>query len=215
MCSIESMRNGNRHDLRSQIHSWHVQSNLWGMETPDLPLGRRKRRSSSIESMRNGNNDALLRRAIRYRVQSNLWGMETAPSKLVMSPEYPVQSNLWGMETTQMPTLSYHHGKVQSNLWGMETHPSGRQYPIFSMFNRIYEEWKQGVKRYKVVALDWGSIESMRNGNSKGGERDGNTSIAFNRIYEEWKLETQRAKEWRLCSSIESMRNGNFSCFSV
>ena len=96
--SIESMRNGNFFKMYWTVDGYHVQSNLWGMETAWWKCVRRWEKSSiesmrngntlasegtnngggsSIESMRNGNRHNVDDIGLEAHVQSNLWGMET------------------------------------------------------------------------------------------------------------------------------------------
>ena len=119
----------------------------------------------SIESMRNGNIDSMYRSTSLET--SSIESMRNGNSTL---PAYRqrgdfVQSNLWGMETMQVEILQF---------W-------------FSLFNRIYEEWKLRVQKL--------SFEH---------------SIEFNRIYEEWKQNKFPLAAESDRGSIESMRNGNF-----
>ena len=201
------MRNGNSTCKCNPYVLSHVQSNLWGMETP-----------------------FDYERTVRtWSVQSNLWGMETLIPVFGPRALVHVQSNLWGMETSsprrtrfcgyrfnriyeewkhsprpqELSLLarsieSMRNGnngprkddrdscRVQSNLWGMETAVVGDDGQGWLRFNRIYEEWKpvlrnQERKTTLVQSNLWGMETRFETISLRQCE-------PFNRIYEEWKL---------------------------
>ena len=141
-----------------------VQSNLWGMETR-VALGVTKKEELFNRIYEEWKPTRYACQVTRSKVQSNLWGMETILPSRVGYTEVVVQSNLWGMETYFSYDSEMVAKLVQSNLWGMETGPK-RPFELLerpvqsnlwgmetqhmllspktaSMFNRIYEEWKQ------------------------------------------------------------------------
>ena len=71
---------------------------------------------------------------------------------------------------------------METDLWRV-------QLPQHHQFNRIYEEWKPVLSRFRLVSR-----------------------FSFNRIYEEWKLNVLQSYHPLTRCSIESMRNGNFYC---
>ena len=118
-----------------------------------------------------------------------------------------VQSNLWGMETDSGSGRFHMLCLVQSNLWGMETPKASYQWCNPTRFNRIYEEWKPGLKRsvchnVNVQSNLWGMETTTFNDVAT-------YEISFNRIYEEWKPEPITFSVETPYCSIESMRNGN------
>ena len=111
----------------------------------------------------------------------------------------------------------------------METSVVGRCLPRYSLFNRIYEEWKpwfpslvrgrlfmfnriyEEWKPWQVIrVVVWYKVQSNLWGMETGYHlTNPYSSAVFNRIYEEWKPHNIHSARGLGPSSIESMRNGN------
>ena len=112
------------------------------------------------------------------------------------------------METRAEDGRYYLDEEVQSNLWGMETRRFGVTLRRWTVFNRIYEEWKhelrlrRHVSSWPVQSNLWGMETAMMTHPKQ-------IRVEFNRIYEEWKQTSGGTLCFFNNCSIESMRNGN------